>query len=376
RITAAGRMDGSGDGRLSVAAGKVLTYYGGSLGEHAVVTVSGGGTTLAWRGGDSAGRVDVSAGGRLLLDELTYEITSTGEIDVSDATFSLPGPSSFPYHWTGQFFTNDGTIRLDDANMVFGVYPNFHGYAIGPVLKGSGDLEVTNGSRLVDPRISAEGTVRVDAASKVEMTEGASGTVSNLKLAGRLHLHGDSRLAFLGTWDVAAGAVLTDEGSTRPNTLSIMGEWRNRMIDPADFDLTNTLVEMVGGTEAEPLLLEVTSADLGNVPDGWEDNFALPALTIKAGGYLYLVDRYANAGGELPLPSGSAGEALYVDRLTLESGAILNTGDLNVYYKTLSGDPGQIIHQYLPEPSLLLLLAAGGLALPGYRPRGRRRRAS
>ena len=154
-------------GTLSVLPGKVLQFYGGVLGEQAEVSIDGAGTTLAWRSGDNNGQITASAGGKLLLDELTYDIGNTGIIDITDGTFSLPGPSSPPYNWTGQNFTNDGTIHLDNSQMTFGVFP-YLGQVIGPVIKGSGDIELTNGSKIIDPRIAAEGAISIDATSRVE----------------------------------------------------------------------------------------------------------------------------------------------------------------------------------------------------------------
>ena len=90
-------------------------------------------------------------------------------------------------------------------------------------------------------------------------------------------------------------------------------------------------------------------------------------LTIKAGGYLYLVDQFDNS--DAPDQIGPS-EAVYVEQLILESDAILNAGDLNIYYKTLKGDPTQIIYQPIPEPSLMSMLVCGSLVLLRYRRQG------
>jgi len=357
-ITAAGRMEGSGNGKLAVTTGKTLIFYGGTLGDQSNITVDGAETAFAWRSGDNAGSVDISGGATLLLDELTYDITNTGTIAVTDATFHLPGPSSFPYQWTGQFLTNEGTIHLDNSQMSFGVAP-YYGQVIGPVIKGNGNIELTNGSVLRDPRIASMGGVSVDATSRLEMTACSSGFARNLSLAGRMDLAEGSRLVLTGTWDTADGAVLSD-GEHFPCYLEIRGHWQNRMTDPDDFDLSMALIEAVGGTQASPVIIEAASVDLGDVPEGWQDNFAMNILTVKAGGYLYLVDQFDNSDA---LDQIGPSEAVYVDQLILESGAILNAGDLNIYYKTLRGDPAQIIHQPIPEPSLLSLLACGSVAL-------------
>jgi len=357
-ITAAGRMEGNGNGILAVATGKVLQFYGGVLGEQSEVSIDGAGTTFAWRSGDNNGQITASAGGKLLLDELTYDITNTGTIEITDGTFSLPGPSSFPYNWTGQNFTNDGTIHLDNSQMTFGVFP-YLGQVIGPVIKGSGDIELTNGSVLRDPRIASTGGVSVDATSRLEMTAHFSGFACNLSLAGRMDLAAGSRLVLTGTWDTADGAVLSD-GEHFPCYLEIRGHWQNHMTDPDDFDLSKALIEAVGGMQASPVIIEAASADLGNIPEGWQDNFAMNILAVKAGGYLYLVDQFDNSGA--PDQIGLS-EAVYVDQLILEGGAILNAGDLNVYYNTLRGDPTQIIHEPVPEPSVMSLLVCGSLVL-------------
>ncbi len=104
-------------------------------------------------------------------------------------------------------------------------------------------------------------------------------------------------------------------------------------------------------------LLEVAGLDLGGDPAGFVGNFELPELVIGPGAQVALADLYdnGNRGGPAGVP-----EALYVDRLTFADVAgVLNTGGLQLYFNTLTGDPAQIISQPFALPD------ADGDGVPG-----------
>ncbi|MBI5758610.1 MAG: hypothetical protein HZA46_08840, partial [Planctomycetales bacterium] len=87
-------------------------------------------------------------------------------------------------------------------------------------------------------------------------------------------------------------------------------------------------IRLIGsGTAANPQLLEVMSRDLGNVADGFRNNFNYGTLALANNTYVRLVDDSNNA-------AGAEGEALYVNSLVVPSGATLNLNGFNVYART------------------------------------------
>ncbi len=117
------------------------------------------------------------------------------------------------------------------------------------------------------------------------------------------------------------------------------------------------MLEMDGGIDArrgDPanwVSLEVAGSDKGNVSAGYASNFHLPELVIGPAAHVYLCDMIDN--GHRNGPVGSA-EALYVDTLTFAAPcSMLNLNGLHLYYKTLVGNPGQIINEPFPNPTWL-----------------------
>ncbi len=66
--------------------------------------------------------------------------------------------------------------------------------------------------------------------------------------------------------------------------------------------------------------------DLGNVPAGFNNNFAYGTLALGSNDYVRLVDLANNSGSSSP-------EALYVNTLIVPSGSTLDLNGLNLYYR-------------------------------------------
>jgi len=109
---------------------------------------------------------------------------------------------------------------------------------------------------------------------------------------------------------------------------------------------------------------EVGGIDLGDVDEGYVENFALD--TLRVGGlssaHLKLVDLVDNQ------PDSESPEALYVDHLYVGRGSTLELGGVPIYYRTAQ-ILGSVINSsltlasigHVPEPTSAILLVAGVL---------------
>ena len=103
--------------------------------------------------------------------------------------------------------------------------------------------------------------------------------------------------------------------------------------------------------------LEVASADLGAVREGFENNFAWLELLVgseDSAAHLQLVDAFDNASGT---------EAVYVDRLVVPAGSSLDLNGLNLYYRVadiagqVNTSGGALFAVAVPEPTTAVLLS-------------------
>ncbi|MFB3894663.1 MAG: hypothetical protein ACE15C_21895 [Phycisphaerae bacterium] len=110
--------------------------------------------------------------------------------------------------------------------------------------------------------------------------------------------------------------------------------------------------------------IEVAGLDMGAVPSGLDDNFALGTLTLGGAdvGNVKLVDSTDNQ------PSWSGREALYVSDLVLGSGSSLDLNGINLYYGSLVDNGGTVTLNggsltQISEPATLWVLALSGWLL-------------
>jgi len=152
-----------------------------------------------------------------------------------------------------------------------------------------------------------------------------------------------------GTWEIIDPRTqLTIEGfanfgpfaafaATPGTSIRMTGTvFGNESTDPVALaGLANTTFIFEGGTEdIDPF--EVAGRDLGAVPEGFENNFALRGLILGAAagvGQIELVDQIDNQ----PLWEGA--EALYVHKFAIGPGSTLDLAGLNLYYLSGSIDP-------------------------------------
>jgi hypothetical protein len=330
-----------------------------------------------------------ASGGTLIMDGTT----GTGGITAASAgwgtagagnTLDLKGAINFSP--SGSFAAapalnpNGGTIQLDGATI------NTTG--------GSGQIWVNHGQVNV-----ASGVNTLNGAF---IPSGSDGTTANYSVASgaTLSLQNTTSLANAisgANFNLAQGSFLVLGGSKDGITLS--GNFSFQQTNPTTswtYGATQGLgpdLSMTGGTSAVPTTLEVGGVNLGYVAAGFIKNFALDSLTVGAGGYVGLVDQYANA-----TTSGwtSGAEALYLDSLIGTSLTKGGAGTLNLdglsaylqgygalhdgYFQSANGDWVLITGALsaAPEASTwaMMLMGFAGLGLARYRRRAKGTRAT
>jgi hypothetical protein len=125
-----------------------------------------------------------------------------------------------------------------------------------------------------------------------------------------------------------------------------------------------------------PQEFEVAGDDLGPVPAGFTNNFAMGEIEIESGHTVVFEDTFDNQQNGL----AACTEAVYVHLLVLESGSTIQLSDCRVYYDRLVNQGASIqgigCGQLLPIPGgggggapavsggwLVVLVAAAGLAI-------------
>ncbi|MDP6546369.1 MAG: PEP-CTERM sorting domain-containing protein [Phycisphaerae bacterium] len=169
-----------------------------------------------------------------------------------------------------------------------------------------------------------------------------------------VEVSGELFVSSQGQIDAAAGSVIHLTGSPFVNHSYTPGSLE---------DLTRTTLIFEGGDlVVDPF--EVAGKDLGASPDGLKMNFAVGTLQIGGAqpGHLRLVDAFTN---QLRWPGG---EALYVHDLIIGPGASLDLDGQLLYYDNLTNLGGTVFENggqltKIPEPTTLILLAMGGVAL-------------
>jgi RHS repeat-associated protein len=260
----------------------------GTLGGSGTLTVTG---TFTWTGGFmiGAGTTAIAATGILSL---------TGDYPKSLSQRTLTNAGLATWAGAGGIGMGNGATLINQAGATFdaqgdaGLFPRFAGASAfinaGTFKKSSG----AGTTQVLNVTFSNSGSVEV-----------RSGTVSFAD--GSLELDGSARLA------VQPGVSVTVGGN-------LIGNTRNR----DQFDALGPVLLNGMGMAATPQLLEVMSQDLGNVPAGFNRNFAYGTLALGNNTYVRLVDQARNSPGTAP-------EALYVNSLIVPAGATL---DLNLYH--------------------------------------------
>ncbi len=307
---------------------RTLTLEGGLLSNAGTLRLHGGtfganlqldSTTIVSGGGeiDLSTSLDNRIHGPGLLANRDNLIHGAGQIAIAlenTATVRASGPSVLSL--TEQDKTNDGW---------------FESYGEG-TLRTEVGVYGTGGWRAIGGKIQVDSTGFVFTEGPISLQGG------ELEINGGFMGGSDVTMSTMTRLDMNANAVLVASSS-----------FLYRQKDPAlwSWDASAELM-LAGGWETTEVgwegwvPLEVGGADLGDVPAGHSNNFALPTLTLDDDSHVVLSDLYTNR-------TGLALEALYVHRLVLGSGSVLNLNGLNLYYDILEGD-GTILDELVSYP--------------------------
>ncbi|MCK4343395.1 MAG: hypothetical protein KAY37_16910 [Phycisphaerae bacterium] len=326
----------------------------------------------------------------LILDGGTLDLDasiSVGSLTVGEHHYSVyaqsDGTNSVNDLWLGLYSGTEGTYELSGAGQLLAAWVEFVGDA------GTGSFVQTGGTNTVYGRLSignlpgssgayelsggelSAGTENVGRGGTGTFTQtGGTNTVANElcvgmdpSSSGTYTISGGSLSP--GVLDVGFGGSGTfniDDASAQITISQLLGFGPDSTfaavpgstihMTGSDFENANTNeVELAGlsnlhlifeGGTADTDDLEVACEDKLAVTDGYIDNFALDTLTLGGVdvGMIRLVDNTdnGNRGGV-----GGNAEALYVDTLVLNAGAVLDLNGLHLYWYTEFIDNGGTI---------------------------------
>ena len=318
-----------------------------------VVTNTG---TFNFRGAVSntvanAGTIQMTGSGTI-----SGALANTGTIQVNTGILSL---SSVPTQNGHIAVASSGTLSVAQAWQNSGTINMTGGTVAGSTLTNAGTITGTAGtftSALVNQgRLNFAGTI----ANTFTQTSGGSFTLAGnvtitgatLANAGGIGLSSGQTLTFSGsTFSNAPSAVIQDAGGT----VQLTGASANFILTAGansnTFNFSSGTLLFSGAAGARTLTL--ASADLGSAFSATNNNYFIGNLQLSGG-----------AGYTLSL-AGDASAALYVDAITLSSGATLDLAGKNIYYNSaqnlsgvtlLNGTTANIIQLGTGGPFVFLL---------------------
>jgi hypothetical protein len=313
------------------------------IGDGAEVTILPGSSLSA--GYHAKGRV-VQTGGSLTVTNIGALMvggsaaTGQGYYDLQGGTLSVTGVSSAEYiGWRGTgVFTQTGGTHIVDSALYVG-----RGESWAP---GNGTLNVGGGTLQA-------GTLYIGdywSSAALNITDSAARIEANLTLG--------------------PNSIIT---AVPGSAIHVYYAYHNYSKDESALaGLANLALMYDVAQKPSSVQIEVAGMDFGAVTEGFQDNFTLGTLVL---------------GGEQPVRgvlfdlvdngNRSSAECLYVHNITIGAGSELDLNGYHVYYDGALVNNGSVVGgtpAFVPEPSALVLLAAGTAcaASPGIRKRGRR----
>ncbi|MFH1420116.1 MAG: hypothetical protein ABII12_17730 [Planctomycetota bacterium] len=275
----------------------------------------------------------------------SYMLSGTGELTTINEYVAKFGAGSFTqtggthtisnYLFVGSQAGSSGSFTLGGTGQLNTYEGNVGHYGVGLFTQSGGTHTVTNALR-IGRYAGAIGTYSLSggslSADYLYVGVAGSGTFDLADAAAEVTL---TTLLRFGTYS---------NFTTVPDTtIHLVGaSFENHNADEAELaGLANVnLIFEGGGTRYAKL--EVAGEDKGEMPGGYIDNFELGTLTIGENTRVRLVDdtNNGNRGG-----AAGSDEAIYVDALILEAGAILDLNYLNLYWGgTFVNNGGIVLH--------------------------------
>ncbi|MBI3837471.1 MAG: hypothetical protein HY288_06010, partial [Planctomycetia bacterium] len=320
-VNLVGVLDNTGGTLLLDASLGPATLQGGQIHNGTVIAINGPANIASGALDAVTANGDFNVDGTLIVGD-SLELNGTAFIGKADGSTS--GQVVFDIGISG---ANQNTLS-GAANVRFGSdagngFQVFGTLTISPgvLIHGqNGSLDTGDLSTIVN-----QGTISAD-------TPGGTILVGNIDNQGTLQATAGS--LGLGDLGLTGGGLFVFEGSAQfselPSaTITVIGDLLGSNTNATGFNPRGTVELNGSGTSASPQLLEAMSADLGSVPAGFTQNFDYGKLILGDSNFVQLVDQDHNSS----TPT-SAGEAVYVDSLTVPAGTTLDLNGLHLYAHT------------------------------------------
>lgn len=310
------------------------------------------------------------------IDELVYAGYLGTNGLCANATLTVTGSFDFQ---AGVLVGSAPIVISPDATMTIST-TNDHGIGFGGTLINNGVVTWTGGAlyfyngNLINnnsfvANLNSSQSIQDFHYSSTSVNSVENNGVFTKLGTGALVISGLVSLTNSGIFDVQQGALdLHVEmnllgGAVFGGSAGSFGNANNLLIQSTDTRQFNGLKNVYfdgAGTAAAPQLIEACSQDLGATDAGFDANFAIPKLSFTSRAKFKLVDQFDNAGGNTP-------EAVYVDTLSLISGATLDLNGLHLYAR-FAQVAGTIINGQVTivPPSVVDVLVASSVWSPAY----------
>ena len=263
----------------------------------------------------------------------TNPINNIPPVITNNGVINLKGSDPYEYSSCG---ASDGTLLTGSGRMVLNGNPNSQLNAYGSTGLAQDVNHTIEGGGTLSGKIVNNGTI---LSNNNDLT-----IMGNISGTGQVQVQDNGRLA-VGKEYVSVGALATKNllmssgGAIRvdlSSTVSVAGNFSYAMTDTSKWFWDSDSTLQMSGSGAQQQFLEVGGKDYGLSSTGFNNNFNLPALTLKtgSGAYVNLVDNIDNGHRASP-------EALYVNSLIVPTGTTLNLNRLHLYTH-LSGDIHQV----------------------------------
>lgn len=337
---------------------------------------------------------DMTAGGGFAALHITGNVTVDG---TGSILFDSPNENSIFQNSTGIHSLTIG------ANQTLASNAGNKG-TVSTVFINNGVVDANGGTLTIAQIATTNNLMQARSGGALNVNSNVTGTGHWIADGGKIDVGNNVIISTTGNIDIFNGGELELSNTasrvsghhlTMDNTsiidatgrVFLTGNFRFAMTDESKWfwadnanNALDSALQMSGGVGV-PLgdwdnwaSLEIGGTDFGTTPAtpgggaavGFTNNFDLTELIIGPGAHVRLTDFMDNGNR-----NGAFGmnEALYVDTVRfLDTTGILNTFCLNLYFKTLIGNPNQIIDDCtlqqpppstIPEPSTCLFIAIG-----------------